>query len=165
MEKIDLMKKLLLILLFVPLCVACEKEEEPGEDVLPQYHFINFVNDSGENLFENNQIPTSNFFYVAGDSKESWEDLMAEREIQLSIISDEKFQQTVSEILENNEYLLVENFQGERERVLSINGEEYTFRMSPLKDGFFQDSDELEYSTDTVDNDGIYLHHIVLNKY
>ena len=45
------MKKLLLAVLFVALFVACEKEEEGAGEPLVQIHFINFVDEAGQNLF------------------------------------------------------------------------------------------------------------------
>lgn len=159
------MRKLLLSILFIPLCFACEKEEtEPGEP-LSQFHFINFVDESGENLFKSNKLSTAEFNYGFSQSLQSWEELMTEREIQLSGVSDEEFENTVSEILKNNEYLLVENFQGERERVISINGEESTFHLSPLKEGFYQNGKALQYSSDTIYDFFLFVHHIVLEDY
>lgn len=159
------MKKLLLIIFIFPMLFSCEKEEAEPSEPLAQFHFINFVDASGNNLFENNKIQTTDFFYLSGDLTVSWEDLIMERTIQLSEIKTEEFQKTVTEILEKNEYILVENFQGERERVISINGEEYTFKMSPLKDGFFKNGEKLESSTDTVDSYKIYIHHIILDEF
>lgn len=85
--------------------------------------------------------------------------------MQLSGVYDEEFQQTVNEILENNEYLLLEDFQGERERIISVNGKEFTFKMSPLKEGFFQNGKAMQFSSDTVYNSFLYVHNIVLAEY
>ncbi|WP_017733994.1 hypothetical protein [Nafulsella turpanensis] len=160
------MRKLLLVLLFVPLCIACEKEEEPGEDILPQYHFINFVDESGQNLFETNQISTSEFKYGFSYGMRSWEELMAEKESHVSYVEQTGLMpDELSEVLENNEYLIVDEFQGERDKMISIDGVEYTFRLSPLKEGFFQNGSSLQYSTDTYDKYALYVHHIILEEY
>ncbi|MCJ8165168.1 hypothetical protein MKJ04_09970 [Pontibacter sp. E15-1] len=161
------MKKLLFILLFIPLCLACKKEQI-GEPLI-QYHFINFVDASGQNLFESGKISTSNFYYESGDIKSTWEETMAYKK---EILTPEvikstptEYQDTVSAML-SNDNLLFEPWQGnlERERVIFINGAKHTFRYS-LKEGFYQNGKKLQSKTDVIDEHNIYLHHIVLEEF
>lgn len=161
------MKNLLLILLFLPLCMACKKESI-GEPLF-QDHFIDFVDASGQNLFESGKIATSSFYYESGDIKSTWDEAMAYKE---SILAPEvikstptEYQDTVSAML-SNDNLLFEPWQGnlERERVIFMNGAKHTFRYS-LKDGFYQNGEKLESTTDVIDKGNIYLHHVVLDEY
>ncbi|WP_299755129.1 hypothetical protein [uncultured Pontibacter sp.] len=134
------MKNILYILLLLPLCLACKKE--PIGEPLFQNHFINFVDASGQNLFESGKINTANFYYESGDIISTWDEIMAYKSetIAPEVIRSTapEYQETVSAML-NNDFLLFESWQGnlEKERVISINDKTYTFRYS-LKDGFFK---------------------------
>lgn len=167
------MKNLLYILFFIPLCLACKKE--PIGDPIPQLHFIDFVDASGKNLFESGKIDTSEFHYISGDFIDTWEDLMAGKEFSITsffnitpdrtTVSNE-YTETIDS-LRNNNNILLESDQGtlERERVISINGIQHTFRYS-LKDGFYQDGKKLQSSTELLtDLHLAYLHHVVLEEY
>ncbi|MDQ3394025.1 MAG: hypothetical protein M3512_07940, partial [Bacteroidota bacterium] len=143
--------------------IGCKKESIKGDPV-EEYHILNFVDNSGVNLFESNQISPSEFKYGSGTILESWEDLQKGKEHHISYFKKYKAaEDNVLEILEENEYLIIEEFQGEEVKGISINGVQYTLKLAPLKDGVFLNDKALEFSTDSLDkNRTFYLHHIVL---
>ncbi len=166
------MKKLLFILLFLPLCMACKKETI-GEP-LPQVHFIDFVDASGRNLFESGKIPTTEFLYISGNNRYSWEEILAAKkrsatQINESIPHAYAYADTLTNML-NNDNLLLEVSQGNLggfgplERVYIINGETSTFTYS-LKEGFYQNGKKLKVTREVIAPYQIYLHHVVLEEY
>lgn len=164
------MKNLLLLLLFLPLCMACKKESI-GEPLL-QNHFIEFVDASGTSLFKSGAISTSEFRLISGDFTLTWEDILAEKKRSATSIY-ESLRYTYADTLESmltNDNLFLEVSQGNLggfgplERVYLINGETSTFTYS-LKEGFFQNGKKLKVTTEVIDEHNIYLHHVVLEEY
>lgn len=152
------MKKLLFVLLFLPLFIACRKEEvaEP----LSQLHFINLVDASGENVFATSKIDTAEFFYMFGQTSIPWEGMMEEDYI-LSR-SATLHGGIATQVSERNPYLLLEDFQGNRERTFLTRGQAHHFRFSPLQDGFFQNGVKLKPNTEVIEEGTLYLHHLII---
>ncbi len=150
-------------MLIFPLFIGCKKEPKNDGEALEQWHILNFVNKSGTNLFESNQIPPSEFRYVT----ESWDDIKIGKEHYISYLERSHFPDadTVVDILEKNEYLIIENFQGERIRDIFINGVQYTLKLAPLREGVFLNNKALEFSTDKFEGRTFYVHHIVLEGF
>lgn len=153
------MKKLLLVLLILPLFTAFKKEDvtEP----LPQFHFINFVDASGENVFATSKIDTAEFFYMFGQTSIPWEGMMEDKDYIISQ-SATLHRGAATQVSERNPFLLLENFQGNRERTFVINGQTHHFRFSPLLDGFFQNGEKLNATTEVIEEGKLYLHHLVI---
>ncbi|PVY41645.1 hypothetical protein [Pontibacter virosus] len=153
------MKKLLLVLFIMPLFIACKKEDvaEP----LSQFHFINFVDASGENVFATSKIDTAEFFYMFGQTSIPWEGMMEDKNYILSR-SGTLLGDTAIQVSEINPFLLLEDFQGNRERTFLISGQTHHFRFSPLQDGFFQNGVKLAATTEVIEEGKLYLHHIII---
>ncbi len=151
-----------MIMLIFPLCIGCKKESIKGYP-LEQYHILNFVDKSGVNLFESNQIPPSEFKY----GMESWDGIKKDKEHNISYFERSHFPDadTVVEILKENEYLIVEEFQVEEIRDIFINGNRYILKLAPLREGFFLNNKALEFSTDKFEGRTFYVHHIVLEGF
>lgn len=160
--------KTTMLLWFTLLCTACNNREESEGEPLPHFHFFNFVDEIGDNLFEIGKIPINEFYWITSTNDTiPWERLLELKEMRLSGMNSKEFNQTVDSLWCNNEYLLVENFQYTHEltRKYLINGVQYTFKLSPGKNGFFQNGEPLEYTTDTIFKSFLFVHNIVLNEY
>ncbi len=152
------MKKLLLILLFIPLCMACKKE--PIDEPLLQYNFIEFVDASGQNLFESGKIDTSEFQQISGNLVLTWEDIMDEKkrsatQAQTYGFITEPYADAFNSLFRDNNLLLEVSqgylgYYGGTKRVFSINGVEHTLTYS-LKERFYQNGKKIESSTDNID--------------
>lgn len=153
------MKKICLLLMVLPLFIACKKEilVEP----LQQFHFINFVDEDGENVFATSKIDTAAFFYMFGQTSIPWEGIMEDKHYILSR-SATMHGGTATQVSDSNPYLLLEDFQGNRERTFVIDGQTHQFRFSPLQDGFYQNGEKLSSTTEVIDKGKIYLHHVVI---
>lgn len=163
---------LLSMLLIIPLCISCKKE--PIEEPLMQYHFIQFVDASGKNLLESGEISTAEFKLISGDFVFTWDEILAEKKRDATIISETlphnyEHAAIFSEML-NNDNLLLEASQGNlgsygpRKKTFSLNGVNHTFAYS-LKEGFYQNGKRLAATTDVIDKGFIFLHRIVLEDY
>lgn len=150
------MKKLLLLLLIVPLFIACKKEDEA--EPLSQFHFINFVDESGANVFESGKIDTLNFLM---HHEVPWKALMKEKHHRITS-SVQMHEGVATQVSESNPFLLFEDFQGTRERTYIINGHMKYFLFSPLEEGFFQNGEKLSSVTETIQEWKIYVHHVVI---
>ncbi|MDO6389901.1 hypothetical protein Q4E40_07160 [Pontibacter sp. BT731] len=153
------MKKLLFVLLFLPLFIACKKEDvaEP----LSQFHFINLVDASGENVFATSKIDTAEFFYMFGQTSIPWEGMMEDKDYILAR-SATLHGDIATQVSERNPYLLLEDFKGNRERTFIIDGQPHHFRFSPLQDDFFQNREKLNATTEVIEEGRLYLHHLVI---
>lgn len=164
------MKNILYFLFFIPLCLACKKE--PIGMPLEQYHFINFVDASGMNLFESGKIDTTELLLLSGDFTLNWDDILAEKNRSASSIYESLFDthgDTLKSMLSNNALLLEVSLGnlggfGPRERIFSINGKTHTFTYS-LKEGFYQNGRKLEATTRAVEPYYLYVHNIILEKF
>lgn len=166
------MLRFLLTLFILPLCLSCKKEsiEEP----LMQYHFIEFVDASGNNLLESGRISTSEFRLISGDFTFTWDEMLAHKKRDATSISETlphnyEHAAILNEML-SNDHLLLEASQGNldsygpREKIFTLNGANHTFTYS-LQEGFYQNGKKLASITEVIDKGYMFLHRIVLEEF
>lgn len=77
--------RLITIIFILVVTIACKKEQEIEGEIIPSFHFLNFVDEEGNNLFEKEEITTDEFYQVNihDGTLTSWDRLVELHEMHL----------------------------------------------------------------------------------